>query len=378
MMNSSAPPRPLALLLRAVASLSGCAPGLLPPPPPPLQPPGPRQVVIMSDLHLGLGQTSPGRWDPYEEFPGDANLFPGWPAPFVTRAGTQRPRRPLEEQFVQGFFNQYEDRCPILDNISPEAQGVRYGLYTLGPQASLAVSGQFLDFLLRDNTWRQYLSIIDPAARLPQWAVGQVRAQGGRLLLDSVPPGDPLRPAAEAAQAAGLLDATVAALSDAALGRIYDLRWAARQAQALAGQAQTLSDCPGTAGPRSVADALSQDRDERLTQRLGAVRELLRQRGGTTPLQVFVYGHTHDAAAPFRPLGGGSWDPMVLNSGAYQRIASAAWIEATRKQRGLQPGEVLTRLTLEDLPACYPYVVIAPYSGAPTPVLRRFGAGCAP
>lgn len=68
MINPSALQRLLVLLLLAIASLSGCTPGLLPTPPPPVQPAGPRQVVILSDLHLGLGQTSPGRWDPYEDF----------------------------------------------------------------------------------------------------------------------------------------------------------------------------------------------------------------------------------------------------------------------------------------------------------------------
>lgn len=505
---------PLRLHALLLGTLLGCARGLVPTPLPPAQPAGPRQVVILSDLHLGIGQVAKDRWDPWEDFrfadalqalltqldaagkgqtdlilagdllelwqsrtvpcdsgaadvgcsepearqrlqtviaahgaelralgrfadsgqnrvvvlpgnhdaallfpgvasdllgalaaqrgraqvagagywvsldgllyaehghqiPGDANLFPGWPAPFVERGGVKRLARPWGEQFVQAFFNQYEDRFPILDNISPEAQGLRYGMETLGPQGSLAVTGQFLSFLLHETTWRQYLTILDPAARLPIWDVAQARAQGGRLLVESVLVGDPLRAAAEAAQAGGLLDATVRVLGDPQIAQICDVRWAARLVQVSAGQTPTLTLCPGgAAGARTVAQVLTQDRDERLSQRLAAVRKVLQERGLTTPLQVYLYGHTHEAMAPFHPMAGGAWDPVAVNSGAYQRVANAAWVEQARRARGLQPGEVLLRLTLEDLPACYPYLVIAPYSGTPRPELRRFGAGC--
>ena len=55
-------------LLGLGASCHGLKPDRPVLPPTPAQPAGPRQLVVISDLHFGLGELSPGHWDAYEDF----------------------------------------------------------------------------------------------------------------------------------------------------------------------------------------------------------------------------------------------------------------------------------------------------------------------
>ena len=52
----------------------------------------------------------------------------GWPTPFVEQGGVTYLRRPRGEEFVQDFYNQFEAKYPIIDNLADEVSGVRYGL----------------------------------------------------------------------------------------------------------------------------------------------------------------------------------------------------------------------------------------------------------
>jgi len=61
--------------------------------------------------------------------------------------------------------------------------------------------------------------------------------------------------------------------------------------------------------------------------------------------------------------------PIVMNTGAWQRTVNKDQLDALVGKRGLKPNEVL-KLQPEDLPACYPFIVVPPYNGKPVGKLQ--------
>src|SRR5206468_10474143 len=88
--------------------------------------------------------------------------------------------------------------------------------------------------------------------------------------------------------------------------------------------------------------------------------------------ELFVFSHTHVADAGFRPLqkSPGRWNPLVVNTGAWQRTANSAQFEKLLKSTGLDPKAALAKLKPEDLPACYPVILVPPYKAKPISALR--------
>ena len=98
--------------------------------------------------------------------------------------------------------------------------------------------------------------------------------------------------------------------------------------------------------------------------------KLLKQTGKTQRhFNYFIYGHTHRRDPGFHPLENGNWDPVVMNSGAWQRVVESEQLEQIIKAEGLRSDEVLTKLELEKLPPCYTVIKIEPYKEKPDPLL---------
>ena len=88
---------------------------------------------------------------------------------------------------------------------------------------------------------------------------------------------------------------------------------------------------------------------------------------------VFIYGHTHLALQPIElSLGRGYWKPTIINSGAWQRVATPEQIGLIREKHNLRDEAVLTGLVPEDLPPAYSFVLVEPYEKgtSPSPLLR--------
>jgi len=61
------------------------------------------------------------------------------------------------------------------------------------------------------------------------------------------------------------------------------------------------------------------------------------------PFMVFIYGHTHLALQPTElSLSRGYWKPTIINSGAWQRVATPDQISLIREKRNLRDEAVLT------------------------------------
>ena len=303
-----------------------------------------------------------------------ANRFTNWPTPFLNRAGGPFLQRPWGEQFVREFFNRYEDKYPILDNILPLGDSVRFGLASEQAAGGVQAAQTLLDLLLKHTSPAQGVSLVSPYLKVPRWDVPAIRAAGEWLLGPQVlPTGDPLSAAVAQAQQAGTLARSVSMLTDSQLVHLCDQRVLVNALRETLGQT-VASTCPPINSLGGAAANLTSDPDSLLADHIDALRKALReQRGVTQPLQVFIYGHTHLAQAPFVPQRGAA-PPQVVNTGAWQRLTSGAWLEAERKRRNLTLPATLPTLKPEDLAPCYTLVRVAPYSAGqtPQPQLLRF------
>lgn len=300
----------------------------------------------------------------------EVNRFDKWPGPFVERNGVGHLQRTWGEKFVQDFYNRYEHKYPIIDNIAEESVGIRYGVKAEGVRETSRAVRDLLGFFLFDISSKQFGALLggesgDP----PHWDVKAVRAEGDRALIEALG-GDPdLRLAAERAAAAGELPLHVSTMSDAQIEDLCDTRAASRRAQEKSGLKVTVAECPlrdrrlGAAGQNLFGRQL-----EAFRQYLESRYQALRAASAVTrPFRVFVYGHTHAAKAPFR-LPGDRLRAQVVNTGAWQRVISP--LELQSRAANVPESEVLQRLNVEDLPPCYSFIEVAPYKDSPSPQLR--------
>ncbi len=89
----------------------------------------------------------------------DPNGFHNWPTPFRERDGQYYLTRPWGEQFMQAFYNAYEDRYPIIDNIASERDAVRIAITREGPLGFVQAVGKFVGFTLLKTSWSQRIDI---------------------------------------------------------------------------------------------------------------------------------------------------------------------------------------------------------------------------
>jgi UDP-2,3-diacylglucosamine pyrophosphatase LpxH len=309
------------------------------------------------------------------------NRFDGWPHPFEVRAAGPVMRQPWGEDMVQHFYNQYEELLPIIDNVGTEIAGARLGVDALGNAVARTAARRFIKFLVLDTTLSQKLSFLGessaddgnltlggaPAAGAP-WDFAAIRAQdAGKFYAGSMPL-DALR---EAAQNAGVqtswedvLDDDIAVLCEQRKVLIEYYQKAEARPEG------TITPCPvKEPSPRLgyVADKiLGRDARNRRVY-LQAMRTTVRK-----PFDVYVYGHTHTAVAPFPQKIKALWTVRVVNDGAFQRTISLEQLDALARMEDTTTATLFAELTPDDLQPCYPFVRVHPYAAnqKPTPELK--------
>jgi UDP-2,3-diacylglucosamine pyrophosphatase LpxH len=286
----------------------------------------------------------------------DVNRFENWPKPFVKQGGQRYIVKPWGENMVQRFYNQYEAVFPIVDNLSDEKAGVRYAVHQAGFPDSQAAVRRFLRFFLYEESLRQAMRALGkPGAA--GWDLATVAKKPAAFFLDVLPP--------EERPAAGQADLVPSKLDKHELETIC----------AAKDQMENTVKCPR---PKQKLGAAAKGVlfSEEQRQRAYLLDVLPQVAAGGALANVYVYGHTHRAVPP-QPLalgevGHGTAEVTVVNTGAFQRVASAAQIERILRQPR-NAGKRALDLVPEDLPACYTYVWIEPYSGRdPSPRLFRW------
>lgn len=290
----------------------------------------------------------------------DLNQFPRWPTPFVERDGKQYLAKPWGENMVQRFYNQYEAVYPIIDNLADEETGVLYAVNQAGFENAKEAVRRFARFFIYEESLRQAVTALGKRGPV-QWDYAAVRANPVAFFLDVLPAAT--RPAADAAVLAP------AALTEHEI----DALCAAKEKLPAAGKCQRPA---GNLG--ALAKGAVQTDEQRM---VGYLRHVLPRVAGVDVrlADVYVFGHTHSAVAPhvvgLGEVGHGMARINVVNTGAFQRVASPAQIDAVLRQpanAGRRPLDLMP----EDLPACYNFVWIEPYAArAAAPRLYRWEKG---
>jgi UDP-2,3-diacylglucosamine pyrophosphatase LpxH len=308
------------------------------------------------------------------------NSFSKWPKPFQSTASGLIMERPWGEQMVQQFFNQYEELLPAIDNVSPESAGVSTAIDTLGDELSIQAAGRFLKLLAFDTSIGQKIAFLgkpepidgdsenlgDNAATDVQWDVKKIRkVDPGQFLLESMPsdniPGK-LRKAVEQR----VIPTGAHAITDSDIAQLCEQREVLIAYDTMLGRTSSIHECPRRQGAKKLGYVI----DKLLGRDLSLRRTYLKRVSShlRTQFDVYVYAHTHSAMTSTSQHIQGSWNVSVINTGAFQRIAS---IEDIKRGAALKQQSVPTyfkSLQPEDLPACYSYVRISPYHREDTPV----------
>ena len=94
---------------------------------------------------------------------------------------------------------------------------------------------------------------------------------------------------------------------------------------------------------------------------------------------TYVFGHTHRAVnrtqLSLGDMKSGPVDIEYINTGAFQRIVSKEQLEKLLVAPAGGQARSLSSLTPNDLPACYTFVAVEPYSVAPKANLMSWVEG---
>jgi len=299
----------------------------------------------------------------------DTNNFSNWPTPFVRQGGVKYLQRPWGEQFVQRFYNYYERKYPIIDNLMEESMGVKYGAMAEGVFGLQHAVGRFAVFFLLQSSGIQAGQFLGGKEGV-RWDTAAIRKRGNRFFAESIPNDDPLRALVEKSLKNGTLGIKLSDLKDEDLQSICDVRAAIVAADTRNHKPARVTLCP-KASLGALAGNLITSRDSIFQKYLADTLTRMRQRGSPRPFSLFVFAHTHSPESSYSPFdsSSSSWRPIVVNSGAWQRTFSEQQLENYRTDKRLKARDVL-KLQPENLPACYPVITVPPYATSPQSLLR--------
>lgn len=304
----------------------------------------------------------------------ELNALKGWPKPFANSGGVEHLARPWGELFVLQIFDAQEKSYPVIDNVNDNSVGIDYYVQAEAkeaggdPQKFWTRAGvradsirTFLGFAVLETSWRQLGRSLG-GDNEPTWDVERINANADRdLLLAVVPDNMAVREAVRLAVQSGDIG-----WKDFSPEQIRDL-CTAQAKRALDTHRTDLPMCDTVGGaalgdgddPRSLGAAATQIFSTPravLSRYLRTRRDDLRRPGWNGEFAIYVYGHTHQVEAPFEAIEQGPWNPIAVNTGAWQRVASPQYLE--RRTPAAQPAYEMLRLTPEELAPCYSVVAI--------------------
>lgn len=296
----------------------------------------------------------------------DVNGFPHWPE-VTGKAGKQEKMvKTWGEGFVQNLYNKVEPDYPLIDNVQPMTNALwnylkKEGLVKAIPR-DLA---RFIAFNAFSTSWSQKLTLGADDSGTPPWSEAiarDARRRGYRLIADALPDGDPMRdgllaepPAKDWRSTRDELTALVKDLPDEEVHYLCDQI----DAQAKQSDTGTRIPCNSDLGGALLQHVIPEShRMETYLNRLHRDHRNLR---------LFVYGHTHSLRACWNvQIEDGTVVP-IFNTGAFHRLVDKDMFTALAKSRKppMTPKKALADLPLDQLPACYPVVIVDYPDGVP-------------
>jgi len=322
---------------------------------------------------------------------GDTNSYKNkWPKPFTQYKGKTYLIRTLGERFVQKYYNPFENKYPIIDNLSEEKMGLKYGFAAEGwLVASTKDLPTFANFAILQISADQFASgLLGPGETgMPNYDVKIIKKNWDeKFISDLLPIMETLLPEDSIDRivlkkiAEKNLSIKPSNLSDDQI--IIYCKVRSDLIARLEEQKQTISisECPVKTGTLSLYYMTKQN-DEVLKTHIMKSYKALPSEGNIKPpeFKVFIYSHTHKAHDDDKytiELSSGSWAPKVFNSGAWIRVIDKDQLEELRGEKNIKKDKyILTDIALEELPSCYSFVMIEPYENEPNAKLRYWASG---
>jgi UDP-2,3-diacylglucosamine pyrophosphatase LpxH len=300
------------------------------------------------------------------------NRFATWPRPFKNDASeTSYLERPWGENMVQKFYNQYEEIFPIIDNLSDEGTGVSYALKQSSAGQITGAVGRFFRFFLFEQSVRQLGQALGKDVTDSPWDRTRVKRLEPAFFVEALQADEKLHAEAAKALQTGELTINVAELTDLEIDALCTAKLELQKKRA----DLAVRQCPALSENLGALVTSVQSAD-------GAIRLYLKEIFPALKIQdyplLYVRGHTHRAEPPRDvSLGSTSLGLRVVkyaNTGAFQRVSSPSQLEQivqNLKERTPRPITPL-ELSPEQLPPCYNFVWVPPYSSTPTPALRQW------
>ena len=192
-----------------------------------------------------------------------------------------------------------------------------------------------------------------------------------------MPADDPFRNYAATALEKNHLALSLSDLSDEELVAICDHRAILRRARRRLEQTITqLAKTPGPAPrecPRQensfggIYSEFFRSRNHIFSRYFDEVQQHV-DSGDINTFKAFIYSHTHLPDRGFYPTQ--NTDLRAVNTGAWQRTIYPRKLEQLRNEQKISETSVLSEIHLDDLPACYAFVQVAPYTTAPKPTVQ--------
>jgi UDP-2,3-diacylglucosamine pyrophosphatase LpxH len=291
----------------------------------------------------------------------DPNKMQGWPEPYITVDGVRYLRSSWGEQFVQQVYNQYEMKYPIIDNITEEATGVKYAIARERAVGAAQGVRRFLKFFLLGTSWGQFKGGLGGEDnKAPEWDFEKMRTAGDVMLVNLLPEDDPVRGLAqEALKEPGGLGNIIQdkkLMPDTTLQLLCDKRYSLELEAAEKANRAAVPVCP-TKSMGATYEGLVKSRDAVIAGYLDETWTALKKAGVKKQFVTYVFSHTHRAQAMYPVQTNLLGEVKVINTGAWQRVVSPAWLKQKEKD-GVQRAEMLEKISLEALPACYNFVRI--------------------
>ncbi|HKQ82937.1 MAG TPA: metallophosphoesterase [Steroidobacteraceae bacterium] len=302
------------------------------------------------------------------------NSFDGWPKPFVDKGGKPVMERPGGELLVQTFYNRYEQQFEAIDNFGTETEGIGYAVNDLGAKGLAVGTAELYYFFTMRSTIEQRFDWLgqEPEAGQVEWNVAQIRKENdARFVVDSLEPGSPEQQVLLAAYRKRELASLFGQLTDEDIQTACDRVELFRAERAKEPGKPPIESCPSTAGADAnlgyFAGKVLQRDDQDMIAYLADTQNKLPDR--SRAFALYVYGHTHSAKQP-RPVEvTPEWEVTVVNTGAFQRIASHDFIAGLPVAERNDP-TFLSKLTLDRLPECYSFVALKNAGQKPAAALR--------
>ena len=260
---------------------------------------------------------------------------------------------------MQGYYNEYEELFPIIDNLSEETLGVSRAIEASSAVDIARAIKDGLFFLVFQQSIQQAIGFLgekkDGAAK-PEWDYKSIRDDAATFLLAALPEDSRLRQEAAKPRFAETVAAKGDMLLDEEIDMICGIRASLIELEKLSSDLACLTKGTGQLG--SLARRA-------ITPQAVFLAEHIRQRVGVLPgqndqtFEVYIFGHTHKAFRGCRLEDLQSEltpNPLLLNSGAWQRVADENQLLAIQNEENIDNDEALLKLTPNDLHPCYTHI----------------------